>query len=700
MAYIPIEIDLPIQRITLIMEQASCAKAIISDHETEIKLKLQDHGVDVVVLNDLNLAPPGSKQTLGASDLVKSLSAKNVEPSHKAYTIFTSGTTGVPKGVVISHGAAMNTIADVIDKWSLTSHDVTFGISKLNFDLSVFDIFGPLSIGGAVVLPPANCKDPETWASLVVKHKVSIWNSVPMIVQMLIEAPNELIQQAWKSLKLVMLSGDWIPIPLARKLLSLREAASGAQAAALVSLGGATEASIWSIYHIIEPEDVGPDAKSIPYGRPLANQQMHIAILDADGNWLDDAPTFATGQLFISGQGLADGYTDPVKTTSAFINHPFTGERLYKTGDLARYLGNGEIEFIGRSDTQVKIRGHRIELDEIQHYLESVPGVERAAALVESDSIVGALVMTFRGQDVPRAQPCLAQINEILALHLPRYMLVDHVIHLDALPLSANGKVDVKALSKEAQTLLASKLIAAHSDRQLQLPSTMTEVALAKIWNEILAMDGNSAIGTASCFFELGGHSLLAIRLKGAIERGFGVIVTLKELFKQPCRLGEIAQTIDQLILQMPESGKADADANFTLAHASTEDLDPYAPFPLTPIQAAYLLGRGDQLDLGGVSAHSYVEYRLPTVFVALHGASLMSRVVGRIVDQLVARHDALRLVFDIASQTQRVLRNDDVPAYSVRSIDLREESDEEVIQASIQQIRDEMEALVLDAAA
>ncbi|KAJ1019678.1 hypothetical protein NDA13_005905 [Ustilago tritici] len=391
MAYIPIEIDLPIQRITLIMEQASCAKAIISDHETEIKLKLQDHGVDVVVLNDLNLAPSGSKQTLGASDLVKSLSAKNVESSHKAYTIFTSGTTGVPKGVVISHSAAMNTIADVIDKWSLTSHDVTFGISKLNFDLSVFDIFGPLSIGGAFVLPPANCKDPETWASLVVKHKVSIWNSVAMIVQMLIEAPNELIQQAWKSLKL----------------------------------------------------------------------------------------------LFISGQGLADGYTDPVKTTGAFINHPFTGERLYKTRDLARYLGNGEIEFIGRSDTQVKIRGHRIELDEIQHYLESVPGVERAAALVESDSIVGALVMTFRGQDVPRAQPCLAQINEILALHLPRYMLVDHVIHLDALPLSANGKVDVKALSKEAQTLLASKLITAHSDRQLQLPSTMTEVALAKIWNEI-----------------------------------------------------------------------------------------------------------------------------------------------------------------------------------------------------------------------
>ncbi|SAM83543.1 related to siderophore peptide synthetase involved in ferrichromeA biosynthesis [Ustilago bromivora] len=394
------------------------------------------------------------------------------------------------------------------------------------------------------------------------------------------------------------------------------------------------------------------------------------ASLDADGNWLDDAPTFATGQLFISGQGLADGYTDPVKTTGAFINHPFTGERLYKTGDLARYLGNGEIEFIGRSDTQVKIRGYRIELDEIQQYLESVPGVERAAALVESDSIVGALVMTFRGQDVPQAQPCLAQINEILALHLPRYMLVDHVIHLDALPLSANGKVDVKALSKEAQTLLASKLITAHSDRQLQLPSTMTQAVIP------------------------------CLRLKGAIEREFGVIVTLKELFKQPCRLGEIAQTIDQLILQMPESGKADADANFTLAHASTEDLDPYAPFPLTPIQAAYLLGRGDQLDLGGVSAHSYVEYRLPTAFVALHGASLMSRVVGRIVDQLVARHDALRLVFDIASQTQRVLRNDDVPAYSVRSIDLREESDEEVIQASIQQIRDEMEALVLDATA
>lgn len=699
-AYIPIEADSPAQRIALILEQAGCNKAIVSNRQIVADLGFEEKGVQSIALDRLELAS-SHVESSSPADLVQRLNLATVNPSHKAYIIFTSGSTGVPKGVVISHGAAFNTIADVINKWSLSSRDVAIGISKLSFDLSVFDAFGPLSVGGSLVLPPADCKDPELWASLVAEHGVTVWNSVPMIVQMLLEAPTGAVAQAWKSLKLILMSGDWIPISLARKLLSLDEGAE--TSTAIVSLGGATEASIWSIYHTITPEDVGEDAKSIPYGRPLANQQMHIAVIDANGRWIvDDAPTFAVGDLFISGQGLANGYTDPIKTAQAFIRHPSTGQRLYRTGDLARYLGNGEIEFFGRSDFQVKIRGHRIELDEIQYHLERLAGVAGASAFVVSDSIVAALVKDQGDVNVSEgADFSIEQINQELGLALPKYMLIDHVFTLDSLPLSPNGKVDRKALSAQAEISLSSRLGGRKTSAAGRTPSTPAELALSSIWSEILDDDKGEVIDTASCFFELGGHSLLAIRLKGAIEKHLEVLVPLKELYKQPCRLGELAEVIDKLAVEQREAGAVRDDDDASLSEVpSASDLDRYAPFELTPIQAAYLLGRGDQMELGNVSAHSYVEYRLPSAFVHRHGSLSVAETVGKIIDRLVQRHDALRLTFDLASQTQRVLRAEDVGPYAVRSLDLSNETDTQFIQATIGQTRDEMEALVMDAAA
>ncbi|MEO1378618.1 MAG: AMP-binding protein, partial [Cyanobacteria bacterium J06635_10] len=233
--------------------------------------------------------------------------------------------------------------------------DRVLAISALNFDLSVYDIFGTLAAGGSIVIPPQDAlKDPACWYELIVKEGVTIWNSVPALMQMLTEYLSSQPLSTALPLRLALLSGDWLPLNLP---LQIQSNCSDIQ---IVSLGGATEASIWSIYYPITT--VNPDWKSIPYGKPLSNQQFYVL-----NELMQPTPIWVTGELYIGGIGLALGYwEDEGKTNASFITHPVTGERLYKTGDLGRYLPSGDIEFLGRSDFQVKINGYRIELGEIE----------------------------------------------------------------------------------------------------------------------------------------------------------------------------------------------------------------------------------------------------------------------------------------------------------------------------------------------
>ncbi|MFC0104864.1 non-ribosomal peptide synthetase [Kibdelosporangium aridum] len=289
------------------------------------------------------------------------------DPGRPAYVIYTSGSTGTPKGVVISHEAARNTIEDINSRFAVGPEDKILGLAQLGFDLSVYDIFGVLGAGGTLVLPdPDRRSDPSHWAELIAAHRVTLWNSVPAQAQMLAD---HLVSSGGSvpCLRLALLSGDWIPVTLPDLLWSripgLRQ----------ISLGGATEASIWSIHHPIEA--VQPDATSIPYGKPLANQTFHV---------LDDKmrprPDWVPGELYIGGAGVALGYlNDPGKTADRFA------DGLYRTGDLGRYLPDGEIEFLGRQDTQVKIRGHRIELAEIEAALGTHPGVSASAVVVHGE---------------------------------------------------------------------------------------------------------------------------------------------------------------------------------------------------------------------------------------------------------------------------------------------------------------------------
>lgn len=290
------------------------------------------------------------------------------DPDAPAYVIYTSGSTGDPKGVVVSHRAALNTVEDVTERFGVTASDRVLGLAQLGFDLSVYDVFGTLAAGGTLVLPdPARGADPSHWAELATAHAVTVWNSVPAQLRMLADyVDSEAVTPP--GLRLALLSGDWIPVTLpghARRLMPGLE---------VVSLGGATEAAIWSIHRPVGHVD--PEWTSVPYGKPLRNQGFRV--LDED---FRDRPVWVPGELCITGDGLALGYHgDEELTARRFPPHPRDGQRLYRTGDLGRYLPGGEIEFLGREDGQVKVRGHRIELGEVESALLAHPAVGAAAA--------------------------------------------------------------------------------------------------------------------------------------------------------------------------------------------------------------------------------------------------------------------------------------------------------------------------------
>ncbi|MFC9329989.1 amino acid adenylation domain-containing protein [Kitasatospora sp. NPDC057015] len=304
-------------------------------------------------------------------------------PADLAYVLYTSGSTGLPKGVMIEHRAALNTVADINERFAVGPDDRLFGLADLGFDLSVYDVFGSMAAGAALVLPDEDKRrEPSHWADLMDRHGVTVWNSVPAQMQMLVEHLED-ADTVPAALRLVLLSGDWIPLDLPDRILALWPDAR------VISLGGATEASIWSNWH--PAEDVAPDAPSIPYGRPLRNQAFHV--LDAQ---LRPCPVWVPGELYIAGAGLARGYwRDAERTAASFVHHPVTGERLYRTGDFGRYLPDGVLQFLGRRDGQVKIGGHRIECGEVEAVLARHPGVESAVVVKSAEEGTSAKLLGF-----------------------------------------------------------------------------------------------------------------------------------------------------------------------------------------------------------------------------------------------------------------------------------------------------------------
>ncbi len=349
-AYVPLDVELPLARLEFLLVQTEVQIILTTTKYLDLIFQLtQDYQVICV-------------------DERENESVARLKPVQKlddlAYVIFTSGSTGLPKGVMIDHKAVVNTILDINDRYKVSENDRVFALSSLHFDLSVYDIFGPLAAGGAIVMPPHESRrDPKVWLEWMAKEKVTLWNSVPMLMQMLLE--QEEIPPI--PLRLVLLSGDVIPLTLPARI---QEAFPKAE---IVSLGGATEAAIWSIYYPVNKVD--PEWKTIPYGKPLRNQQFYVL-----NDKLEDCPDWVPGHLYIGGVGLAKGYwKDEAQTQKRFQNG------LFNTGDLGAYYPDGNIEFLGREDFQVKIKGYRIELGEIEFQLLQIPMVQQAVVDVYKD---------------------------------------------------------------------------------------------------------------------------------------------------------------------------------------------------------------------------------------------------------------------------------------------------------------------------
>lgn len=373
--YVPVDPDQPAPRRDRILRSAGVRLALTrSVGDTNADLPPQ---VRPVPVDDMDAPEAGDASGEPGIDGP----AGRARPEDPAYVIYTSGSTGDPKGVVISHGAAVNTVADINARFDVGPTDRVLSVVNLGFDLSVYDLFGVLGAGGTVVMPdPGRRGDPSHWAELVAEHRATLWNTVPSQLQMLQDYADSAAQDGQlDTLRLALLSGDWIPLTLPDRV---RAAVPGLR---VVSLGGATEAAIWSIWHPVE--QMQPQWRSIPYGTPLANQTFHV--LD---DRLQDRPQWVPGELYIAGAGLAEGYLgDPERTAERFLTDADSGRRLYRTGDLGRRLPDGSIELLGREDTQVKIRGHRVELGEIESALRSHPALADAAVLVEADRESGRL---------------------------------------------------------------------------------------------------------------------------------------------------------------------------------------------------------------------------------------------------------------------------------------------------------------------
>ncbi|MFC5290090.1 amino acid adenylation domain-containing protein [Actinokineospora guangxiensis] len=362
-AYLPLDPGLPVARRDLLLRRARCALAVGPDDDLPAPVRAVPVDLDACAAD----IPPCP-----------------AHPDDPAYVIFTSGSTGEPKGVVVSHAAAVNTCVDVCERFGVGPGDAVLGLSSLSFDLSVWDVFGVLGAGAALVLPREDDRrDPARWWELVREHRVTVWNSVPALAEMFADYPGGPIGPR---LRLALLSGDWIPLDLPGKLARV------ATEVRVVSMGGATEAAIWSIAH--EVAEVDPGWDSVPYGTAMRNQTVHV--LD---DRMRECPVHVTGELYIGGAGVAHGYLgDTGRTAERFVVHPRWGTRLYRTGDLGRWRPEGFIEFLGREDGQVKVGGYRIELGEVESALAACPGVESAVAAATGDRharrLVAAVVRT------------------------------------------------------------------------------------------------------------------------------------------------------------------------------------------------------------------------------------------------------------------------------------------------------------------
>ncbi|MEO8490631.1 amino acid adenylation domain-containing protein [Pseudomonas sp.] len=550
-AYVPLDPAYPLERIAYMLED-SAPRVVLTQGATSGLL-------GAVPVVDLDLPtwqhlPAENSDVAGVS----------------AYVIYTSGSTGQPKGVINDHAGVVNRLLWMQDEYGLTAKDTVLQKTPFSFDVSVWEFFWPLFTGARLVMAqPGGHKDPAYLCDVIEAEAVTTLHFVPSMLDVFL-AHGDVSQAA--GLLRVMCSGEALPGSLVRRF---KRQLPGSE---LHNLYGPTEAAVdvtaWNCAGAVTPDNT-------PIGKPIANTRMYL--LDAR---LQPVPLGVVGELFIGGVQVARGYLNrPELNAERFLNDPFTDGRLYRTGDVGRYLPDGNIEYLGRNDDQVKIRGLRIELGEIQARLTEYPQVNESAVIARDNRLLAYYTGAVIEIDSLRAH---------LLQHLPEFMVPAIFVHLDALPLSPNGKLDRKALPEPD---LGSLVV-----REYEAPQGDTEIALASLWAELLAVE---RVGRHDNFFELGGHSLLAVSLMGRMRR-LGLSADVKALFGQPTLAGLAAALGGGREVAVPANGIAADCTHITPDMLPLIQLDPSAIarivasipggaanvqdiYPLAPLQAGML---------------------------------------------------------------------------------------------------------------
>ncbi|WP_122386112.1 amino acid adenylation domain-containing protein, partial [Pseudomonas savastanoi] len=495
-AYVPLDPDYPQDRLSFLMQDSGIELLLTQAH----------------LLGQLPI--PAHVQTLDLADALDGYSTENpvnqTTPDNLAYVIYTSGSTGKPKGTLLAHHNLMRLFAATDDWFTFDEKDVWTLFHSFAFDFSVWEIFGALLRGGRLVIVPREVtRSPEDFHALLVEQRVTVLNQTPSAFKQLMRVACD--SPAPMSLEKVIFGGEALDVASLKPWFDR----FGDHAPQLINMYGITETTVHVTYRpITEADTQNPTS---PIGEAIPDLSWYV--LDADFNPVAQG---CSGELHIGHAGLARGYHNRAALTAErFVPDPFSsdGGRLYRTGDLARYRAAGVIEYAGRIDHQVKIRGFRIELGEIEARLQAHPTVREVIVLAVDGQLAAYLVPAQPDQD---QQSLREALKTELRAHLPDYMVPTHFIVLDKMPLTANGKLDRKALPAPDASQLQAAYIA---------PQGELEQQLAAIWADVLKVE---QVGRSDNFFELGGHSLLAVQMLVRVREQLQREVGLKDLFEQP----------------------------------------------------------------------------------------------------------------------------------------------------------------------
>ncbi|MCV2516991.1 surfactin non-ribosomal peptide synthetase SrfAA [Bacillus subtilis] len=580
-AYVPIDPEHPIQRMQHFFRDSG-AKVLL----TQRKLKALAEEAEfkgVIVLADEEESYHANARNL----------ALPLDSEAMANLTYTSGTTGTPKGNIVTHANILRTVKET-NYLSITEQDTILGLSNYVFDAFMFDMFGSLLNGAKLVLiPKETVLDMARLSRVIERENISILMITTALFHLLVD----LNPACLSTLRKIMFGGERASVEHVRK--ALQTVGKGK----LLHMYGPSESTVFATYHPVD--ELEEHTLSVPIGKPVSNTEVYI--LDRTGHV---QPAGIAGELCVSGEGLVKGYYNrPELTEEKFVPHPFTsGERMYKTGDLARWLPNGDIEFIGRIDHQVKIRGQRIELGEIEHQLQTHDRVQESVVLAVDQGAGDKLLCAYY---VGEGDISSQEMREHAAKDLPAYMVPAVFIQMDELPLTGNGKIDRRALPiPNANVSRGVSYVA---------PRNEIEQKVADIWAQVLQAE---QVGAYDHFFDIGGHSLAGMKMLALVHQELGVELSLKDLFQSPTVEG-LAQ-----VIASAEKGTA-----ASISPAEKQDTYPVS----SPQKRMYVL---QQLE------DAQTSYNMPAV-LRLTGELDVERL-NSVMQQLMQRHEALRTTFEI----------------------------------------------------